>query len=112
MDPETLAAPCTNTMLEPFRRAIEAAVPGPSPPPGPVKDQVSNSHHPVSMATIFKNLPFKSTETITYFQSSLAFCNICHETWFLKLIAVLRRGQYHNLQQAPLQLRIGKFTIS
>jgi hypothetical protein len=26
-----LAAPCTNTMLEPFRRVIEAAVPGQSP---------------------------------------------------------------------------------
>ena len=31
MDPSTLAAPCTNSMLEPFRRAIEAAVPGPEP---------------------------------------------------------------------------------
>ena len=34
MDPATLAAPCTNSMLEPFRRAIEAAVPGQSPEPG------------------------------------------------------------------------------
>ena len=38
MDPETLAAPCTNSMLEPFRRAIEAAVPGPSPPPPGLPD--------------------------------------------------------------------------
>ena len=34
MDPSTLAAPCTNSMLEPFRRVIEAAVPGPEPDPG------------------------------------------------------------------------------